>query len=810
MLATFPAPVLSVTTDAVRDLEGREALSGLWTLFTKCKESLQDGRRLENISWRLWYRELSQSQQQAYHPLTPDSSSSVMTDCDGRSPFFSSTTCANVSVADGLLNHHVPSGCYQQAPSPTSTASHVDDERPSISPLQSTVSAPFSSPGGPGKPSSFVGRMIIDMLPQTVLVCKKPTNSLGAPRALPGERQKPQQPQVPSVRLPSSPSSTQTSFPRVVVVNPTPHPTPPTTPILHNDRPGAPQPPSTYLLPPLPPPALSSMRTAPRHDPPSSMGPSSPSAPVRSADEPSTKASDRRFFLQQSPEEASPERNGSLESGKSPSDFFEVSSVASSQMKSITDTEERSERSSKSRRGKEGGKHAVRPMARRTHSTRHVPPIIAQRKSSGQEGGGKPRAMFNIGSGSSNGSKGANSSSTNGPSSNAPPSHAPAPVRGPSTVAQPHPRLPSPPPVAATNGYQRKTIIVASTSSEEYETTDADDSEWASEEMDAEDKVKQKQKQAEEHRLREAALEAQRQRDLFAKVPKRSYSNLNRTQSGLLSQLMNPPPQIFPPNHPYRTSQSSHDITQLPHHAPQRSSSGFAPSRLQTSKSTAALPLASQFTAMTVSSKPPVPNGNTKDREKVGYRPKGRPREEEMEEDSGEENDNDDKIQVSRSVAQQKLQALMSRRGSDQSATSQLAQQAMETAAVPLAPAATAPIPLGHPYNLPAPAPPMTPRTTRRRMLRTELSESMRRQLLWERQVSSTNNPAAGARRTNGGPLGGLRPLTSSNSGVEVRGAAGNHSSTTKSAEAEDKDERKRKAMARNRSWADDYHYSGW
>lgn len=31
MLANFPAPVLSVTPDAVRDLEGRDALSGLWT-----------------------------------------------------------------------------------------------------------------------------------------------------------------------------------------------------------------------------------------------------------------------------------------------------------------------------------------------------------------------------------------------------------------------------------------------------------------------------------------------------------------------------------------------------------------------------------------------------------------------------------------------------------------------------------------------------------------------------------------------------------------------------------------------------------
>lgn len=76
-MTTFPTPVLSIAADAIKDLEGRDALSGLWTcrfplrsiihmliyistpqVFTKCKESLQDGRRLENISWRLWYREM--------------------------------------------------------------------------------------------------------------------------------------------------------------------------------------------------------------------------------------------------------------------------------------------------------------------------------------------------------------------------------------------------------------------------------------------------------------------------------------------------------------------------------------------------------------------------------------------------------------------------------------------------------------------------------------------------------------------------------------------------------------------------------
>ena len=87
MLTAFPAPVLSIASDAVKDLEGRDALLGLWTckfllrsithvliysppkVFTKCKESLHDGRRLENISWRLWHREMMRdgSRNRLYH-----------------------------------------------------------------------------------------------------------------------------------------------------------------------------------------------------------------------------------------------------------------------------------------------------------------------------------------------------------------------------------------------------------------------------------------------------------------------------------------------------------------------------------------------------------------------------------------------------------------------------------------------------------------------------------------------------------------------------------------------------------------------
>ena len=560
---------------------------------------------------------------------------------------------------------------------------------------------------------------------------------------------------------------------------------------------------------------------------------------------------DRRFFLQHSPEDASPERgDASTASGKSPSDLFEASSAVSSQVKTDVDDdkddqedevdEEDDQRSTaaaagvgarqpahgrqnKPKRAKEVGK---RPQVKRSHSAKHVAPSMV-RKLSAQppqlERSDKKGAMFNIGSGSSNGSRSANGSTGKGhakpsslmngftaiePAKASPPQEHPPVIPNGFTNGRVAAGIP------AVNGngkanamrnangnpnanaQSRKTIVVANTSSEEYETTDAEDSEgWASEEIDAEDKARE----AEETRLREAALEAQRQRELFAKVPKRSYSSLNRTQSGLLTQLMNPNPAIFPPNHPYRISRSSADIArhyQPPQPyapVPQRSTSAYAPPRLSTSKSAAAVPMAAQITAIS-SSKPPSSAVKRQESEKNGYRPKGPPKEQEMEDDSG--GDADDKIQMSQSVAQQKLQALMSRRGSQQGTSSRLIPPVAMEAGPGLLSSTTAPIPFGHPYNLPAAAPPMTPRTTRRRMLKTELSESMRRQLLWERQVSSNTNPALVARRASQT----VRPLTSTSS-EGIRDAP---------TEAQDRDERRRRALARNRSWADDYHFAGW
>jgi len=173
----------------------------------------------------------------------------------------------------------------------------------------------------------------------------------------------------------------------------------------------------------------------------------------------------------------------------------------------------------------------------------------------------------------------------------------------------------------------------------------------------------------------------------------------------------------------------------------------------------------------------------------------------------------------------------------------------------PNPPIHTKPIPVYHPYNLPPPASPSTPRTTRRLMLSTELSESLRRNLLWERQVSKVNLAAAVRRTASGGSrlshLGGgaqpLPPLLTTtpsmvqllpkgtmaypNPGSPVRpvrpeqesaegdggtkkerrasGGAGDHPGPSVHDEKE-KVERRRVAMARNRSWANDYHFAGW
>ena len=294
------------------------------------------------------------------------------------------------------------------------------------------------------------------------------------------------------------------------------------------------------------------------------------------------------------------------------------------------------------------------------------------------------------------------------------------------------------------------------------------------------------------------------------------------------------------------------------------------------------------------------------------YRPKGRPQDQELEDESGSEAELG--IQVSKSIAQEKLKALAERRGfvthenqstattnhgadTKQKDPSQLGDEddvphwanlkvskpqptwtrSHDQNPQPQAPDPNAanhrsinafhfsqmitstsshatPIPVPHPYNLSPPAPPSTPRTIRRLMLSTELSESLRQNLLWERQVNKVNLAAAVRRSASSGgsrlsQLGGVQPLTTRtapsmvqllpkgtmaypNPGSPVRpvrpeqessdfdssnmespqkasGGAGGHPGPSVLDDKE-KEQNRKLAMARNRGWANDYHVAGW
>ncbi|GAA6028030.1 hypothetical protein JCM8097_001838 [Rhodosporidiobolus ruineniae] len=75
MHATLPTHVLALAPDslaALGDLD-HDALSEIWGVFTRCKDSLQNGRRLENLSWRLLFVSSGRRGSPLLdHPPTPD------------------------------------------------------------------------------------------------------------------------------------------------------------------------------------------------------------------------------------------------------------------------------------------------------------------------------------------------------------------------------------------------------------------------------------------------------------------------------------------------------------------------------------------------------------------------------------------------------------------------------------------------------------------------------------------------------------------------------------------------------------------
>ncbi|KAL2019190.1 hypothetical protein VTK56DRAFT_9990 [Thermocarpiscus australiensis] len=59
MPLSLEAPVLQVDTNVIHkvDTANPANLFSMWTVFARCRDSVAQGRRLENLSWRLWNRE---------------------------------------------------------------------------------------------------------------------------------------------------------------------------------------------------------------------------------------------------------------------------------------------------------------------------------------------------------------------------------------------------------------------------------------------------------------------------------------------------------------------------------------------------------------------------------------------------------------------------------------------------------------------------------------------------------------------------------------------------------------------------------
>ncbi|KAK4154765.1 hypothetical protein C8A00DRAFT_14118 [Chaetomidium leptoderma] len=59
MPMSLEAPVLQVDANVIHKVDTTNAanLFSMWTVFARCRDSVAQGRRLENLSWRLWNRE---------------------------------------------------------------------------------------------------------------------------------------------------------------------------------------------------------------------------------------------------------------------------------------------------------------------------------------------------------------------------------------------------------------------------------------------------------------------------------------------------------------------------------------------------------------------------------------------------------------------------------------------------------------------------------------------------------------------------------------------------------------------------------
>ena len=169
----FPALSQHVTGDNLRDF---------WKLFTKVKDSMQGGRRLENLCWRLWYRYSS-----------PECS---LTEQEKICSFFEKIEWRNTPTIDDLkkskrndtltmtppaiITNAIPTSTTTATilPSITSTASNIYEEKPAaMTALNPSVPVNVPQPSQQPPPSQQQQQQPVYNFSRTTSTAKMTTSS---------------------------------------------------------------------------------------------------------------------------------------------------------------------------------------------------------------------------------------------------------------------------------------------------------------------------------------------------------------------------------------------------------------------------------------------------------------------------------------------------------------------------------------------------------------------------------------------------------------------------------------------------------
>ncbi|KDN50743.1 hypothetical protein RSAG8_01241, partial [Rhizoctonia solani AG-8 WAC10335] len=265
MAVEFELPVLLISMAAVDKMQGPDALRALWTVFTKTTGALADGPRLENMTWRLWHRQLLLDRSVAVaapiyigestiQVVDDDDDSGGEWEDDSAPPSRDPTVVPTATYTDKvgvntrrqsstvLLQREAPNtvarpGRLSSEPLAVLSASQPAPSRPALTIQSRSNSSPDNTHSSHG---TNIGRIISHLLPEKFEVTVPA--SFATQSSIPAFSLNDQVPSTPKgqpvqflIQSPSTPPNALSDAPAhlpptLMVINPTPRPTPPATP----------------------------------------------------------------------------------------------------------------------------------------------------------------------------------------------------------------------------------------------------------------------------------------------------------------------------------------------------------------------------------------------------------------------------------------------------------------------------------------------------------------------------------------------------------------------------------------------------